>query len=59
MDSINLTQEQLKRAIAQWEALNRAGGTQGPEAMAAKTIEEVAAESSDYLFGVLQQIVSG
>jgi hypothetical protein len=58
MNSITLNQDQLKSAIAEWETLNRSGGTQGADAMAAKSVEEVASESAQYLWGVLQEIVS-
>jgi len=58
MQTITLNQGQLKQAVAEWEALHRAGGTQDAEAVATKSVEEVADESSEYLWGVLQQIVS-
>lgn len=50
---MQITKEQLKAALAEWEQKHRDGECLTYAEMAAKTVEEVATGSADYLWGVL------
>lgn len=55
MNSITITKTQLQSALQAWEQAHRNGECQAPEEVAAKTVEQVAAESADGLWAALSE----
>lgn len=53
MNSITITKDQLQTALQAWEQAARNGECQSPEEVAAKTVEQVAAESAEGLWAAL------
>lgn len=58
MKSITLTKDQLKSALCTWEQAHRDGATLSREETLAKPVEQVAEESSDYLWGVFAEVTT-
>ena len=55
---MQITKEQLKAALAQWEQLHRDGGCRTEAEAMATSVEVVASTNADYLWNVLTSITA-